>query len=85
MQDQMRKILNDEQWARYQKMQQRMRFRPGKQMGKPNGKPANQKPAINNRQKGPVIEKPQSKVLFCLRGRFLRILDTLGTPQPRYQ
>jgi hypothetical protein len=62
MQDQMRKILNDEQWARYQKMQQRMRFRPGKQMGKPNGKPGNQKPAINNnRQKGPVIEKPQSK------------------------
>ena len=62
MQEQMRKILNDEQWARYQKMQQRMRFRPGKQMGKPNGKPANQKPAINNnRQKGPVIEKPQSK------------------------
>ena len=62
MQEQMRKILNDEQWARYQKMQQRMRFRPGKQMGKPNGKPGNQKPAINNnRQKGPVIEKPQSK------------------------
>jgi hypothetical protein len=62
MQDQMRKILNDEQWARYQKMQQRMRFRPGKQMGKPNGKPGNQKPAINSdRKKGPVIEKPQSK------------------------
>lgn len=62
MRDQMRKILNDEQWMRYEKMQQRMRFRPGKQMGKPNGKPGFQKPVnFNDRKKSPVIEQPQSK------------------------
>ena len=47
----MKGILNQEQWAKYEKMQQRRRFVPNV---KPGNNPGQMK-------KGPVIERPQGK------------------------
>ena len=52
----LKKILNAEQWAKYEKMQKRPRFN-GKQPMPQHGKPA----APGQRMKGPKIEQPQSR------------------------
>lgn len=69
MNNEMKGILNDAQWERYEKMQKRPHFNRGKQIRRP-GMPQRPMPMMHNKQseakrndlkKGPAVDVPQNR------------------------